>query len=57
MKAFEMCPIRGGELVEKAVEKLSRGGTRCQLQAMGVPLSNGTRLGYPVPCGMGSGRG
>lgn len=26
MKAFERCPVCGGELVEKEVEKLLRGG-------------------------------
>ncbi|MDD5673920.1 MAG: YgiT-type zinc finger protein [Chitinivibrionales bacterium] len=27
MKAFEKCPVCGGELIEKEVEKLLRGGS------------------------------
>jgi YgiT-type zinc finger domain-containing protein len=31
MKPFEKCPVCGGELVEKEVEKLLRGGTHTPL--------------------------
>lgn len=49
MKPFEKCPICGGELVEKEVEKLLRGGTHTavlQVRAH-VCLKCGERLYTP----------
>jgi YgiT-type zinc finger domain-containing protein len=49
MKPFEKCPICGGELVEKEVEKLLRGGIHTAvLQAKAqVCLKCGERLYSP----------
>lgn len=47
-EAFEVCPVCGGELVEKKVEKLLRGGTDTATLEAGalVCLRCGERL-YP----------
>lgn len=49
MKPFEKCPICGGELVEKQVEKLLRGGVNTAVMTVcaEVCLQCGERL-YPV---------
>ena len=46
MKAFERCPVCGGELVEKEVEKLLRGGvdTATVRVSAEVCLSCGERI-------------
>lgn len=49
MKAFDKCPICGGELVEKEVEKLLKGGVHTAVIKVRaeVCLRCGERL-YPV---------
>jgi len=49
MKPFEKCPICGGELIEKQVEKLLRGGVHTAVMTVRaeVCLQCGERL-YPA---------
>jgi len=39
MKPFDKCPVCGGELVEKDVEKLLKGGHCASRRLMRVPLA------------------
>ena len=49
MRLFEKCPVCGGELVEKEVEKVLKGGTNTAIVKLkaGVCLHCGERLYKP----------